>query len=241
MSPWAPHAGQLSPRLNLVTATDQTSVHAGYARYFTPPPLELAQTPQPQPLRQYDQRTGGHRRFSDPFGTRALFRPRRIPADHADLNVSLDGYYKRATQQLDEGQFGAALIYAAFNYEVGHIYGAELSANYTHGGFSAYANASLGHADGETIDSGQFEFGADELAYIATHQVHLDHDQDLTGSAGASYRWGGNLAYLDFLYASGLRSGFANTDHVAETTRSIWARSIRSPGTSAARSRCAST
>jgi len=35
---------QLSPRANLVyQLTDATSVHLGYARYFTPPPLELVQ------------------------------------------------------------------------------------------------------------------------------------------------------------------------------------------------------
>ena len=35
---------QLSPRINLVyEATDSTTLHAGYARYFTPPPLELVQ------------------------------------------------------------------------------------------------------------------------------------------------------------------------------------------------------
>ena len=33
---------QLSPRVNLVyKPLDGTSVHLGYARYFTPPPLEL--------------------------------------------------------------------------------------------------------------------------------------------------------------------------------------------------------
>src|SRR6185295_20395187 len=34
--------GQLSPRLGLVfKVTPQTTFHAGYARYFTPPPTEL--------------------------------------------------------------------------------------------------------------------------------------------------------------------------------------------------------
>ena len=35
-------AGQLSPRVGLVyKATDDTTLHAAYARYFTPPPTEL--------------------------------------------------------------------------------------------------------------------------------------------------------------------------------------------------------
>jgi outer membrane receptor protein involved in Fe transport len=32
---------QLSPRINLIyKPTDSTTLHAGYARYFTPPPVE---------------------------------------------------------------------------------------------------------------------------------------------------------------------------------------------------------
>jgi outer membrane receptor for Fe3+-dicitrate len=58
-------------------------------------------------------------------------------------------------------------------------------------------------------------FGADELAYIAGNWVYTDHAQQLTGSAGASYTWDGTKISLDMVYGSGLRSGFANTDHVA--------------------------
>ena len=36
--------------------------------------------------------------------------------------------------------------------------------------------------------------------------------QLMTGSAGASYRWNGNLFTTDMIYGSGLRSGFANMD-----------------------------
>src|SRR4029079_19490994 len=36
------HENQLSPRVNVVwQASDATTFHAGYARYFTPPPFEL--------------------------------------------------------------------------------------------------------------------------------------------------------------------------------------------------------
>ena len=35
-------ATQLSPRVNVVwNATNTTTLHIGYARYFTPPPFEL--------------------------------------------------------------------------------------------------------------------------------------------------------------------------------------------------------
>ena len=35
------HENQPSPRVNFIyTPTDSTTLHAGYARYFTPPPVE---------------------------------------------------------------------------------------------------------------------------------------------------------------------------------------------------------
>ena len=39
---------QLSPRLNTVwKATETTTLHGGYANYFTPPPFELVSTANP--------------------------------------------------------------------------------------------------------------------------------------------------------------------------------------------------
>jgi outer membrane receptor protein involved in Fe transport len=40
---------------------------------------------------------------------------------------------------------------------------------------------------GTDIVSAQFNFGPEELAYIAGNSIHLDHDQTWTGSAGAAY------------------------------------------------------
>jgi hypothetical protein len=209
--------GQLSPRLNLsYKLTDATTFHAGYARYFTPPPLELVQ---PGDLAKFAGTTN-----APAVGLDSPVRSERSSYYDAglahnftpDFSVALDGYDKQASNQLDEGQFGAAPIYAPFNYRHGTISGVELSTNYTHAGFSAYANLARSRALGQDIVSGQYQFAADELAYIAAHEVHLDHDQALTASTGASYQFGGNLAYVDLLYGSGLRRGFANTDHLPE-------------------------
>jgi outer membrane receptor for Fe3+-dicitrate len=68
---------------------------------------------------------------------------------------------------------------------------------------------------GKGIETGQFNFGPDELAYIANNWVHLDHDQTVAGSLGASYLWQGTLLTADALYGSGLRNGFANTSHLS--------------------------
>ena len=38
----SPTSSQVSPRVNAVwTATEGTTIHAGYSRYFVPPPFEL--------------------------------------------------------------------------------------------------------------------------------------------------------------------------------------------------------
>ena len=61
------------------------------------------------------------------------------------------------------------------------------------------------------IDSQQFNIDPDELAYIRTHNIKLDHESEYTVSAGAAYGWKDNRVYVDMLYGSGLRAGFANT------------------------------
>ncbi len=209
--------GQLSPRVNLVYALDPvTSVHLGYARYFTPPPLELVQT---SSIAKFTGTTNAPDidQSSPVSAERAHYFDAGITRTIAqNLSATVDAYDKKATNQLDEGQFGTALIFSPFNYRVGHVYGVEASTNYTNGGFSAYANVAVSHAFGQQIVSGEFQFEPDELAYIAAHPVHLDHDQEYTASIGTSYRLGRNMVYADFLYGSGLRSGFANTDHLPE-------------------------
>ena len=89
-----------------------------------------------------------------------------------------------------------------------------MTSNYSSGGFTAYLNFAVSRATGRDIVSGEFQFDPDELAYIATHDVHLDHDQTYTASAGVSYQWTHMLVYADLLYGSGLRRGFANTGHL---------------------------
>jgi hypothetical protein len=44
--------------------------------------------------------------------------------------------------------------------------------------------------------------------------LFLDHDQTVSASTGGSYRFGGTVIYADLLYGSGLRRGFANTQHL---------------------------
>jgi len=209
------HSYQLSPRINVVLqATKSTTIHAGYARYFTPPPLELVQnsdlakfvgTTNQSALQQSSSVKPERAHYFDAGITEQFTR---------SFFVGVDAYYKEARDLIDEGQFGAALIFSPFNYAHGNQYGVDVTANYAQGGFNAYANLSFQRGTGEKITSGEFLFGPDELAFIKNHFVFLDHDQRYTASAGASYTCHGTTVYADMLYGNGLRSGFANTDEV---------------------------
>ena len=106
------------------------------------------------------------------------------------------------------------MIFSPFNYAEGNQYGVEFTANYTKGGFNAYANFGFERGTGKRIVSGQFLFSPQELAFSQNHWVFLDHDQRYTLSAGASYTYKDTTVYGDLLYGSGLRSGFANNDEL---------------------------
>ena len=206
---------QLSPRLSLVYEPFKgTTFHAGYSRYFTPPPLEAV----PQSTLA---------KFVGTTNESAIMKDAPVTSERAhyfDAGVTqkimegwtagLDGFYKSSHSVLDEGQFGEALILSSFNYKRGEIYGGEFTTNYDHGPFSAYGNLAYEWARGTNVSSAQFLFGADEFAYIKKNWVFLDHDQRFTGSAGVSYTWNDWRLAIDGLYGNGLRRGFANTQKV---------------------------
>jgi len=211
---------QFSPRINIVyTPWTATTFHAGYARYFTPPPLE-----------NVDQSTIA--KFTGTTNESAITLDSPVKAERAHyfdagvtqkigdgLQLGIDGFYKHARNVLDEGQFGQALILSSFNYREGEIYGGEFTANYQHGGFSGYLNVGYEYARGMHVSSAQFLFDPDEFNYIRDHWVFLDHDQRFTGSGGIAYAWNDWTFSADALYGNGLRRGFANTqkNHPYET------------------------
>ena len=210
------NADQFSPRINVIyKPLDGTTVHAGYARYFTPPPQAIAAptniapfantTAQPDTFQQSPVQPERSHYFD--VGVVQQITP--------NLQVGVDAYYKIAKNLLDDGQFGAALILSGFNYEIGQNAGIELNATYKDGNFSAYGNLAWARQVAKNVVSNQYLFGADELAYIANNYVNTDHAQQWTGSGGASYLWQGTRFSASMVYGSGLRSGFANTDHVA--------------------------
>ncbi len=207
------HEQQVSPRVNAVwRPTDTTTVHAGYSRYFVPPPFELVSG-------------AAVARFNNTSAASEVTQDDTVRAERDDyydigvdqvlargLRVGLDAYYKQARNLVDEGQFGAPIILTAFNYAQGQVHGVEASGSYDRGPLSLYANAALSRAIGRDIVSSQFNFSAADLAYISNRWIHLDHDQRWTGSGGAAYtvfQRTTSPARLsaDLVVGSGLRAG----------------------------------
>ncbi|HEX4086221.1 MAG TPA: TonB-dependent receptor [Chthoniobacteraceae bacterium] len=205
------HENQLSPRLNFtLQATRDTTLHVGYAKYFTPPTFEAVT---PRDVAATNNTTSAFAgQQDDPVRSeRADYFDAGITQDvGSDLRLGMDAYYKEAANQIDSGQFGAAIIETEFNYKKGNVSGIEWTADYHHDGFSAYGNLALSKALGTDIDSQQFQFDPTEMEYIKNHWIYLDHNQAVTASVGIAYQWRNTRLYADLLYGNGLRAGFAN-------------------------------
>ncbi len=214
------HENQISPRVNVVwQPTDTTTFHAGYSRYFTPPPFELV-APTTVSL------------FTNTTAATEVTQDSAVKAERAHyfdvgatqivlpgLKVGVDAYYKDARNLIDEGQFGSPIILTPFNYAAGFAEGVELTTSYEIDRWSLYGNFAVGKAMGKNISSSQFNFGADELDYISKHFIHLDHDQTYTTSAGVAYTFPTKTKVsASLIYGSGLRTsnGFPNGTHVPD-------------------------
>jgi outer membrane receptor protein involved in Fe transport len=226
-------ANQLSPRLSFTYKPfETTTFHAGYARYFTPPVLVEAA---PANIALFNGTTGAppagqgnspvlpeRSHYFDagvdqkiPFGCSST-----SARDCTTLDLGVDAYYKIATDLLDNGTFGQALVLSAFNYAKGINEGVEFSAKFKSGNFQAYGNLAVGEEKATGIVSNQYLFdnttpladlgGLTEYQYIQSHWVYTDHNQFVTGSAGLSYLWQGTRFSADMIYGSGLRTGDAN-------------------------------
>ena len=211
---------QLSPRVNMVwTPGGGFTAHAGYARYFAPAPFELVAD---------SNLTALYNTTASP-STRANTAPYAQRENYWDLGVQqkigrwltlgLDGFYRRSTNLVDEGQFGAPIILTPFNYARGRIEGVEASLNYAKDHLTGYINIAHDKAQGTGITSSQYNFTAQDLAYINSHWIYLDHNQTWTGSGGAAYHWTdgaltGSRISADVVYGSGLRRTLDTPDAV---------------------------
>jgi outer membrane receptor protein involved in Fe transport len=250
-------ANQFSPRLSFTYKPfENTTFHAGYARYFTPPVLVEAA---PVNTALFNNTTGAVSGQGDPVlpershyfdagvDQKFKFGCGSDPKSCSTLELGVDAYYKIATDLIDNGQFGQALVLSAFNYANGYNDGIEFKAKWTSGNFQAYGNVAVAQQRATNPVSNQFLFdnttplatlgGLTELQYLQTHYVYTDHNQFVTASAGAIYKfcgrpataaeafgydglsWCGVTLSGDLIYGSGLRAGDANIDTVPSYTQ----------------------
>jgi len=205
-------ANQFSPRAALVYKPfDGTTFHAGYARYFTPPMqaqatqsnLALFTNTTNQPDIPNNDPVKPERSHYFDVGFDQKLGP--------NLTFGLDAYYKLATDLIDDGQFGQAVVLTQFNWARGYSEGAEAKVKYQNGNFSAYANFAFNITRATDPVSNQYLLDPDEYAYLLTHYHYTDDMQMLTGSAGAAYKWNEMVFSVNMKYGSGLPTGFANS------------------------------
>jgi len=198
---------QLSPRFNTVwTPTSATTLHAGFASYFTPPPQELVST---QNLALTANTSGAPlSTMNSPIKNEsAQYFDAGVTQDIVPgLKVGVDLYYKHSRNLLDEGQFGAPVILTPFNYHVAINRGVELTTNYSVGNFTCYGNMALARQQARGIDSAQFNFLPSDLAAASAMFINTDHSQFMTASAGAAYLWQGTRFSIDIVAGTGLRT-----------------------------------
>ncbi len=202
-------ANQLSPRAALVYKPfPGTSIHAGYARYFTPP--YQAQATQSNIAIFANTTNQPDQAFADPV------KPERshyfdVGVDQnvlPGLDIGVDAYYKMAKDMIDDGQFGQAVVLTQFNYARGYSEGGEFKVKYHNGNFNAYANFSYNITRAIDVESNQYLFDAATYQYLLNNYHYTDDMQRMTGSAGASYTFADTTKVTaDLLYGSGLRAG----------------------------------
>jgi len=90
-------------------------VHAGFSRYFTPPPFELIATTS---INEFIGTTAQAAILEDtaPFGERDNYYDLGVQQKLLDdgLTLGVDSFYKQAQHLIDEGQFGAPIVLTPF-------------------------------------------------------------------------------------------------------------------------------
>jgi outer membrane receptor protein involved in Fe transport len=171
-------ANQISPRAALVyKPIEGTTIHAGYARYFTPPMqaqatqsnLALFNTTTNQPDVPLNNPVLAERSHYFDIGVDQKLLP--------GLIVGVDTYYKVTRDMIDDGQFGQAVVLTQFNWDRGYSEGAEFKAKYQNGNFKAYANFSYSIMRATDAVSNQYLLDAATYTYLLNNYHYTDDMQ----------------------------------------------------------------
>ena len=204
---------QLSPRINLIyQPTDSTTLHAGYSRYFTPPPVENVSGSDRRAFstaRRIESATNAGQ--SRQGRARELFRRRH----HAETCARIAGRRGRLLQRRQEPARRRIVRADA------HSFGVQLCAKAKSMAWNSPAvtrtadfpptPTSRGRRRmGKDWNSAQFLFDPNDAAYVQNHWIYLDHDQRSPARSawpthGTNLRVTARVVYVDAIYGSGLR------------------------------------
>ena len=202
-------ASQWQPRVGLnYFVTDNTKVHAFYGRLFQPAPLEN--------LREaFDKANGAT--------TASFYDIKPEKDDYYELGVdqqvgqnhlvTVNAYYKNATDMLDDTQLLNTSIASPYNYAKGYAYGIEASLKgRINSDFSDYFNYSYEIAKGQNISGGTFAVAPSSIP--SNTYLFLDHVQVHTANAGLTCSKDRYYSTVQGLFGSGLRTGPNNALHL---------------------------
>jgi outer membrane cobalamin receptor len=206
----------LGPRIGVVWQPGAgTTLHAGYARYLVPAPIE--------------------RRVSTGAGVAA----RAERDDYVDVGaqrvagrvtLGIDAYWRRAHGLLAVRGTTPEPIERDFNFDRGSVRGVEASLLYADGPASGWASLAVARGRGRGLAAGDNLFTLAEGATLAANSVALPDVQAVTASGGGSYRFGKLRLSGDMLYGSGLPRGLFASERLPGYVRVDVAAVLRLPG-----------
>ncbi len=185
----------VEPRASIVWASpDGLSIHAGYARYESAPPLGE----EPRGTHLANERDD----YFDAGAQQKL----------GPLTIGLDAYSRSARNLIVEHQAPGGAVASAFEFARGRFRGVELSATYAHGPATAWVNVSLAKAQGQTIVGGDALFPAATIFAARGRWVDLAGSHAVTVSAGLGWRIGKLNLTGDILAGDGAVRTLSPTD-----------------------------
>ncbi len=205
------------PRIGLsILPTETTKFHVFYGKLFMPAP--------PEDLRDTFVNLGAGNQLA-PYDIKAEkdnYFEAGVAQQISNQLLTLNAYYKDATNMLDESQLLNTDIAQPYNFATGYAYGVEFSIQgKIDKDWSDFANYSYEIAEGQGISGGLFAFPPGTDFEPGVYQF-LDHCQINTANVGLTYNPGDLWITATGLYGGGLSTGPDNSlrlpDHLTMDT-----------------------
>ena len=173
------------PRASVVWQRGVFTAHVGYARYASAPPL------------------------GDRGSTAALANERDDEVDAGlqekagPLTLALDAYSRRSRNLIVEHETIGSAVPTAFEFDRARSNGVELSAIYSRGALSGWANLAVATARARSILGGEGLFAPAVLDAASARAIPLSGSRPATASAGITWQSGKLSLSADVLASSG--------------------------------------